>query len=330
MDLEKIIFNPVGRLRSGWRVIVFVLVFIALMILVGTFLRVVYAIYLMVLPGLLPGRYSQEIILRFSFLFSAVAAGILCTRWLEGLPAKALGLSLHHRWMRDLSIGSALGVASFALAALIAAIGGGLGFTFSGRELLIQAGQTLLFSAILFLVAGLAEEALFRGYPLQTFTRAQLAWVGVLITSLSFAAVHLRNPNVVEGFTFINTVLAGVWLAVAYLRTRSLWFPLGVHWAWNWAQGSLFGIPVSGLTHIAPQPLFRGTDYGPAWLTGGDYGIEGGIACTIALIVSTIFIWRTKLVTATPELLESTSRENPRKPDQILSVTRDTDASEVG
>ncbi|HUE84209.1 MAG TPA: type II CAAX endopeptidase family protein [Pyrinomonadaceae bacterium] len=329
MELEKIIFNPVGRLRCGWRLIVFVLVFIALMFLVGTFLRVIYAVYLLVLPGLQPGLYLQEIILRLSFLFSAVAAGILCTRRLEGLPAKALGLTLHHRWMRDLLIGSALGVASFALAALIAAVAGGLGFTFSGREMLVQAGQTLLISAVLFLIAGLAEEALFRGYPLQTFTRAQIAWVGVLLTSLPFAAVHLRNPNVVQGFTFINTALAGVWLAVAYLRTRSLWFPLGVHWAWNWAQGSVFGIPVSGLTHIAPQPLFRGTDYGPAWLTGGDYGIEGGIACTIALIVSTVYIWKTELVSATPELLELTSRENPRTPDQILSVTRDTDAGEV-
>jgi membrane protease YdiL (CAAX protease family) len=183
----------------------------------------------------------------------------------------------------------------------------------------------LVFSAILFIVAGLAEEALFRGYPLQTFTRARLAWIGVLLTSLPFAVVHLKNPNVIQGFTFINTALAGVWLAVAYLRTRSLWFPLGVHWAWNWTQGAVFGVPVSGLTHIAPQPLFRRIDFGPAWLTGGDYGIEGGIACTLALMISTIFIWRTKLVSATPDLLGLTSRENPAKPQQILSVTRDTD-----
>jgi hypothetical protein len=154
---------------------------------------------------------------------------------------------------------------------------------------------------------------------LQTLTRANLAWLAVLLTSVPFAAVHLHNPNVVKGFTFINTALAGVWLAVAYLRTRSLWLPLGVHWAWNWALGSLFGLPVSGITTIAPNPLLHGTDFGPAWLTGGSYGIEGGVACTIALTISTLFIWRMKFVSATPEMARLTSNENPvEKPINIL------------
>ncbi len=82
-------------------------------------------------------------------------------------------------------------------------------------------------SAGLFIVAGLAEEALCRGYPLQTFVRARLFWLGTLITSVAFAAGHLKNPNAGAWLAFVNTALAGVWLAVAYLRTRSLWFPLG-------------------------------------------------------------------------------------------------------
>jgi len=77
---------------------------------------------------------------------------------------------------------------------------------------------------------------------------------------------------------------------------------------------SLCGLPVSGITSIAPQALLQGTDLGPAWLTGGSFGIEGGIACTITLIVSTIFIWRTKLVSATPEMQLLTSEENPLPP----------------
>jgi hypothetical protein len=78
--------------------------------------------------------------------------------------------------------------------------------------------------------------------PLQTLSRAHLAWLGVLLTSVPFALIHLWNPHVVRGVTFTNTALAGVWLALAYLRTRSLWLPLGIHWSWNWALGSIFGL----------------------------------------------------------------------------------------
>ncbi len=114
---------------------------------------------------------------------------------------------------------------------------------------------------------------------------------------MPFAAAHLNNPHVVPGLTFLNTALAGVWLASAYLRTRRLWFPLGLHWSWNWAQASLLGLPVSGINRIAPAPLLHAMNSGPDWLTGGAYGIEGGAACTIALLVSTAVIWRWKLIT---------------------------------
>jgi hypothetical protein len=191
-------------------------------------------------------------------------------------------------------------------------------------ELFPLVARTLALSGLVFVVAALAEEALFRGYPLQTLTRAQLAVLGVLLTSVPFAAIHLQNPNVAKGFTFVNTALAGVWLAVAYLRTRSLWFPLGVHWSWNWALGSLFGLPVSGITRLAPNPLLQATDLGPAWLTGGSYGIEGGLACTVALVISTIFIWRTRLVSPQQDLKLLTSRENPAKSAFVVPIVPQT------
>lgn len=314
MNLKQVFINSVGRLRSGWRLLIFIFVYLCLLFLLSTAARLVYAIALNVAPG--PnlrglGGYLENIVFRLILLAASLGAGYICTRWLEGLPWRALGLWLHLGWWRDLFVGSLIGVASLALATAIATAGGGLSFTVSGRAALLQVAQTLVFSAVLFIVAALAEEALFRGYPLQTLTRAKLAWLAVLLTSVPFAAVHLKNPNVAAGFTFINTALAGVWFAVAYLRTRSLWFPLGIHWAWNWALGSLFGLPVSGITNLAPHPLLHGTDLGPAWLTGGSYGIEGGLACTITLVVSTIFIWRTRLVRATPEMEMLSSQENP-------------------
>jgi membrane protease YdiL (CAAX protease family) len=211
------------------------------------------------------------------------------------LPFSFVGWWPHQGWFKNVLLVTLIGSASLLLAAGFTAISRGIKFSFNSSGA-TSIGKTVIVSAIIFVLAGAGEEALFRGYPLQTLTRAKLAWVGVLLTSVPFAMVHLNNPHASRFFTFVNTAVAGVWLAVAYLRTRSLWFPLGLHWSWNWAQASLLGLPVSGIDRIAPAPLLHAMNAGPDWLTGGAYGIEGGAACTVALIVSTLVVWRTKLV----------------------------------
>ena len=324
MDASKLFLNDAGRLRSGLRLALFVLVYLVLLFLISTIVRVVYAGGIYLLPNLKAGFYIEDLAYRLIILTTSLGAGYFCARLIEGLPWRSLGLSFHTRWFKHLLLGTGIGIASLALATAIVTAGGGLRFAFSSLELFPLVAMTLVFSGVVFVVAALAEEALFRGYPLQTLTRAQLAVLGVLLTSVPFAAIHLQNPNVAKGFTFVNTALAGVWLAVAYLRTRSLWFPLGVHWSWNWALGSLFGLPVSGITRLAPNPLLQATDLGPVWLTGGSYGIEGGLACTIALVISTLFIWRTRLVSPQEELKLLTSQENPSQSAFVVPIVPQT------
>ncbi|HYJ45179.1 MAG TPA: CPBP family intramembrane glutamic endopeptidase, partial [Pyrinomonadaceae bacterium] len=199
-------------------------------------------------------------------------------------------------------------------------IPGGLKFMLNAPVMFATIGRTLLASVPVFILAAAAEEAIFRGYPLQTMARSGLAWVAIIITSVIFSSGHLDNPNVVPGFTFINTAIAGVWLALAYLKTRNLWFPLGIHWAWNWTMAAVLGLPVSGITRITPDPLMRASDLGPAWITGGTYGIEGGAACTLALLISTVFIWRTRLVSPDAEMLRLTDQENPQQTPQPVPI----------
>ena len=315
--MEKIFINEFGRLRSGWRVLLYALALVASSLLVVTVLRVAY-FFALALASQRRSNFLLDIVDRSSMLAAALIAGYVCVRFLEGLPWRSLGLSLHRGWLRDLIVGSAIGFVTLAVAVGIAAIGGGLQFSFNDAPVAAIA-RSMIGSGSLLFVAALAEEAMFRGYGLQTLTRAKLAWLGLLLTSVPFGLVHLWNPNVVPGTSFANTTLAGVWLGLAYLRTRSLWLPLGVHWAWNWSLGWFFGLPISGLK-IVSNPLVTATDSGPEWLTGGSYGIEGGFACLIALVISCVFLWLTPWPQATPEMKKLTSEENPAVPSPVLTI----------
>jgi uncharacterized protein len=294
MEAHNFFINEAGHLRSGWRLAIFAVAFLICTQLSQALLFMGLAVALRRSALELANSNWAFVAGHGSILISALLVGWACGALFEELPFRALGCSPHRGWLRNVGLGSLLGAATLFLAALFTTVTRGVHFRFdpAGSGAI---GQTLAESLLLFVFAAAAEEMLFRGYPLQTLTRANLAWLGVLLTSVPFAAVHLNNPHAVPGFTFVNTALAGVWLAVAYLRTRSLWLPLALHWSWNWAQASLLGFPVSGIERIAPAPLLQAVNAGPDWLTGGAYGIEGGAACTVALLISTLVIWRTKL-----------------------------------
>lgn len=307
----SILFNKAGRLRAGWRFLAFAFaaLFLAFFV-IGPAVFFVLGVVRHV-TGVRDGRMgliAQSLV----FLAVALAVGWACNRFLEGLPARALGAAPRKGWLRDLGAGALVGALSITLAAALCTAAGSYTFTFTPASSPVgPVARTLVSSFVLYMLGAAWEEAAFRGYPLQTLVRAWPTRLAVLPTSLLFAAIHLDNPNAVTGFTFLNTALAGVWLAVAYLRTRTLWLPLGLHFGWNFAMGSILGLPVSGITSISPSPVLRAADTGPTWLTGGHYGVEGGVACTVALAASTVYLLRTRWLSADPELKRMTDGEHP-------------------
>ena len=313
------------RLRSGWRFAVFVAVYYTVLTAAFVLLDGLLHLIARLTHGGDPEAGLSGVwgyLLQAAVLFgTALVVGWACGRWLDGVPLRALGWARHRGWARDFLTGSLFGVLSLALAAALATLCGGFRFQLAPAGFGVAFVKTFFGAAGLYVLLAAAEEVLFRGYPLQTLLRAQPFVLAMIPSSLFFAYVHLNNPHVVPGFTFINTTLAGVWLATGFLRTRSLWFPLGLHWAWNWTMGSLLGLPVSGITSLTHAPLLRAADHGPAWLTGGSYGIEGGAACTGALIVSTLFIWRTGWLKANEELRPYTDGERPRETTGAIDET---------
>lgn len=307
--MNQVFFNGFGRIRSGWRAIIFLLAFVFVSSIFGA-----------ITQGILTnspidfdkGSLSRFVIPNFILLTVSIFIGWACGRFLENLPFRALGCWLTKNWVKDLFFGLVLGALSILFAALIAVVFGGMTIQpnrSSGSSAIIS---TLGISLAIFILGAAAEEALFRGYILQTFARAKLAWLAIALTSLFFASGHSGNPNA-NYISTINTALAGVWFSIAYLKTRNLWMVFGLHLMWNWAQGAILGIPVSGIKELTTAPLFQVENFGITVLTGGDYGIEGGIACTIALIVSGALIWFLPILKPTDEMLVLTNEEIPTK-----------------
>jgi membrane protease YdiL (CAAX protease family) len=286
MELRGLFIGSDGHLRSGWRFLVFVSLLITFGVAVGAAATI--AADLFGLDTSDSGRAFMAVSAGLSLLVTILLSW-LCGRYMEGLPFSALGAAFTSGWLRHLMLGIVAGTVTMSLAAAVPMIAGRLSFSLTS----LDAGsvvKSLVVSFAIFAIAAAFEEALFRGYILQTFARAGLAWPAIGITSLFFAVVHLNNP----GANFIstaNTALAGIWFGLAYLKSRDLWFPFGIHVMWNWVQGSIFGIEVSGSAHLAGASILNEIDRGPAWLTGAEYGIEAGLACTAALVVSILVIF---------------------------------------
>lgn len=237
-----------------------------------------------------PGRPVFYVSNSLLSLATAILAGWLCGKLLEGLSFRALGASFSKGWLRHFVLGLLVGGGSIGLAVAIPLAFGGVGFRFNSEASQGEVFNSLLNALAVFAAAAAFEEAFFRGYILQTFARSGLAWLAIGLTAAFFGGVHLGNPSA-GALSTLNTALAGVWFGVAYLKSGDLWFPFGMHLIWNWMQGAVFGIEVSGLTEFVRAPLLREIDRGPEWLTGSNYGIEAGIGCTVALVVSILAIY---------------------------------------
>jgi membrane protease YdiL (CAAX protease family) len=142
-------------------------------------------------------------------------------------------------------------------------------------------------AAFLCLFIAVFEETFFRGYMLPSFERRWGTTTALIVSSLLFGAMHLMNvPH--ESFAVQARVVAfigveaGILLSAAFLLTRRLWMPIGIHWAWNFFLGPYYGAPVSGIDIMGSYN--RAVLHGPAYITGGKFGPEAGI---VALIVCT-------------------------------------------
>ncbi len=237
---------------------------------------------------------------RLASLITVILVSITCIYLFTNRSTKSLGFSLHSNCFKDYLLGCLISFAMVSLIALLQLLVGGTSYTLALTKPEFSLLGMLLMLLMMF-VAALFEEIMFRGYPLQVMSDQLSPVSAIFVMSGLFAIVHLGNPNPTF-FSTVNTVLAGIWLSIAYFKTRSLWLATGLHLGWNFTLGAIFGLSVSGITELSKYSFLSSQDLGKTWLTGGSYGPEGGLIATIILLLGCYLLFKTSYLKISPEM----------------------------
>jgi membrane protease YdiL (CAAX protease family) len=204
----------------------------------------------------------------------ALLAVVTVTRVIERRNPADIGLDVRRLvidWLRGAGVGAAYLCASVGILALLG------GYHITGVTF---AAQALTSGLLLHMLVGVFEETLFRGILFRFLEEGFGSWVALTMTALFFGLSHLNNPHASVWSAIAIALEAGISIGAVYMATRSLWFAMGLHTAWNVLQGTIFGVAVSG-TGAPADSLFRPLIQGNPWLTGGAFGIEASVITVV-------------------------------------------------
>ena len=270
--VERVFIGP-GGIRSGWRLLMFI---------------VMTALCEFILLTLAQPLVSRFRILGFvegdlATLISALAASLVMGR-IEGRSLADYGLPRRGVFGRQFWAGAAWGFC--ALTCLLEAIHLGHGFEFGG---VVLGGRSLagyaVFWGFTFLVVGFSEEYLFRGYALATLSTGIGFWPSAVLLSALFGGIHIHNGG--EDWTgALCAGVIGLFFCFTLRRTGSLWFAVGMHAAWDYAESFVYSVPDSGI--MVPGHMMSPRLHGPTWLTGGSVGPEG--SAFVFVLIAGLFV----------------------------------------
>ena len=282
------------RLRAPWRLLLGTTVFLLLSIvtvLMLQLLRETVGISLLAAVGPSTRPVALNAIGGFVVLLTLVMVAWL----LDRRQLSDYGLGIDREWWVDCGFGLALGAGAMTAVVAVGVAGGWLAVAPAGFS--TNAVSQFAGLAAVFLLVGIYEELLVRGYLLTNIAEG-LQWfeglsprvaavIATLLSSLVFGGLHATNPNA----TLLSTVVisaAGVMLALGYLYTGELAIPIGIHITWNAFQGLVYGLPVSGAD--LPVSLVDTTTRDPAVVSGGAFGPEAGLLGLAGVLAAAIGI----------------------------------------
>jgi uncharacterized protein len=281
--IRTAIFWNEHEFRAGWRLSIFLLLLVVFM-LSGTFL-----ISVLHLPELSKSGFtavSMMIQEATGIVATFLAAGIMSM--LEDRRFGTYGLPRAEAFRGKFLQGVVWGIAMIsAIIFLIRAFGG-----FSFGDLALRGSKLWGYAGLwgfVFILVGIFEEFLFRGYAQFTLGTGIGFWPAATLLSAGFGAVHLHNVGE-DKVGALSVVVIGMFFCLTLWRTGNLWFAVGLHAAFDWGETFLYSVPDSGL--VAPGHLLHSSLHGAAWLTGGMVGPEGSVMSFVVVgITAAIFVF---------------------------------------
>ncbi|HEX4020961.1 MAG TPA: CPBP family intramembrane glutamic endopeptidase [Acidobacteriaceae bacterium] len=291
-----ILLGPKG-LRAGWSILIFIAIFVAIAFSASYVLRhlmlhfhlVAHHVHLTGEAPVLPLGLSEAVMLISVLLATAIMARI------EHRPALSYGLAGTHR-LRHFVVGLLTG---FAFLSLL------IGILVETHHMHLDvptlAAATLWKYAVVwgcvFLMVGFFEELLLRGYLLFTLARGIYFWPAAILLAVLFGALHKGNPGE-SPFGLATAAGAALLFSLSLWRIGSLWWAIGFHATWDWAQSYFYGTADSGL--LSRGHLMTSHASGSVWLSGGATGPEGSVWCGLILVLAALWVWFTQKRTVTP------------------------------
>lgn len=288
-----------GRLRSGWRVGLYLALYVVSLLIAQVPLAILYVSFLMlqgigdvseVLAAVQPDRLPLwfYLLLKVAELVALLPLTYAFCRLLDRRDFASLGFRRGRGWRLDLLVGLALGGVQMLVILGGEWAGGWLSVGLLDGAALVRGLATGLLAVAFFVLVAVGEELAFRGYLLVNLREGIGPALALALTSLLFGSFHALNPNF-NLVALINITLAGLAMGYGWLVTGNLWLPMAYHFSWNFFQGPVFSLPVSGVRYGG---LLAVTDRGTAPLvTGAAFGPEGGLVGTLALLSAFPVFW---------------------------------------
>jgi uncharacterized protein len=261
------------QLRNGWWILIYFLVLAAFLV-----------------PTIILAQENNEVVtIKIQALIIGLASWI--GQVFRRKPLTELLGYLNIEWLKELFVGCLIGSALMLVPAFILGSFGWVGWQWNPISISSLSSSLLLFATIAF-----AEELLFRGFVFQRLTAGLGPYPAQLIIGTFFLLTHLNNPGmtgIVKVMASINIFLASILFGLAFIRTKSLAMPLGLHWMANWVQGGILGFGVSGTEQMGLLKPILGNS--PVWLTGGSFGLEASLPGLMCVLIVLILLNKMKL-----------------------------------